>query len=198
MLHHYRLTRALLVGAFLLAATLAGASTASASRAIGTSGLTVTARGPVTFMVLGVNLPCTVELSLTLERSIVKAPGATALAVLPSPASSVTNCSLGASGTVNSGGTSTYTSFLGTLPAITGIRVATSRAVLTMTGGSLFPPTGCPYIVTAEQVFSGAAGTMTSFRLTGSFTTTTSGCVPRGTITNSALVLSLPIPMILA
>jgi hypothetical protein len=111
--------------AFAVAALGAAASTASASRGASiTNGVTlISANGTLT-VTSGFNVICAFTVGFGLNSSVAKSVGAAVGTVLPAPASQVSNCSLGVTGTILSGATIRYANFTGQLPALTGLGAA--------------------------------------------------------------------------
>lgn len=104
-----------------LAATSAGAA-ASTGFSI-TNGIALTnLDGNVTLSLGARTSSCSVSLSLALEPSIAKVPGAPAASLLPTPFSVAVRCDFGEAITFLAG-SFTYRSFTGTLPYVTSIIV---------------------------------------------------------------------------
>lgn len=178
--------------ALALSALAAMATGAMASRGISLGqALTVTATGQTTLTTNGVSVICRLNITLTINASILKSADATADGSVPT--ATITNCNDGSTGRVTSVIPLFYTSWAGSLPSnITAINARTGTAAFTMSDGILFPPSpgGCAYTASSLTVqLSGAASVITTGRFSGT-ATAASPCPTPATIASSPFVLT--------
>jgi hypothetical protein len=183
------MTRAMklfMVGVLAIVAMGASVSTATASRGASVNASLATATGILTLTASGLTVTCTVRLGIQLSSSIAKSSGALIGSILLSPASTITNCNLGITGTVLNGITVTYSGFTGTLPNITSILGNTTNAAFLLQ----LPIFGsCLYRggTIASTFNRSGGGLITTVGLNGSGLTSSGSCpgpaTLRGTLT---------------
>lgn len=171
----------------LFAGVAVGTTSASASRGISIGrALTVTARGPMTLTMSGVNYICTWDLALDLNATIMKSAGAPAGTLHNGV---ITNCSGGWSGTIDSSSPVTFLSWSGALPEIRVLTALTQGFLFTYTGGTLYGANRCQFRSNPLVTFAGPGVSFAGFSLRGSasFATGPAACPRAATISNSAL-----------
>lgn len=188
--HMRRFWKFAMVCALAVTALAASTTAASASRGISIGrALTVTARGPTTLNVSGVNIICTVDLTLDINASILKVAGS---AVGTARNGTITNCNGGYSGTIDNSIPIAFVSWGGALPAgITVVTGSASGALFTMTGGTVFGANRCQFRGSPTVTLNGPGTSFSSGGFRGSVTYNAgpAGCPRSGSITNASLAL---------
>lgn len=187
-----RISKFAVVCALAVTAIVASTTAASASTGLRTASgtaLTVTARGPTTLNVSGVNIICTVDLTIAVNQSINKTVGA---AVGSASLGTISNCNGGYSGTIDNNIPITYLSFGGTLPiTITSANGVATGALFTMTGGTVFGANRCQFRGNPTVALTGPGTSFSggSFRGSVAYNAGPAACPRTGNITNAALAL---------
>ncbi len=184
-----RISKFVMVCALAVMALAAFTTAASASRGISIgSALTVTARGPTTLNVSGVNIICTVDLTLDINASISKTVGS---AVGTARLGTITNCNGGYSGTIDNNIPITYLSITGTLPSIPRANGIAVGALFTMTGGTVFGANRCQFRGSPNVTLSGPGTSFSGGSFSGSvaYNAGPAACPRSANIVNAALAL---------
>jgi len=184
-----------------LVATIAmGAAVSSATASTGasvTNGVTLAAANGSLTLAAGLNIICNVTLGLALQPSIAKSPGALIGNVLPSGTTSrIDNCNAGVTGTVLSGITVRYVSFIGNLPNINAINGVSTDAAFELNIPSIGQ--SCLYTgsVNAQFVRNTATGAITNVGLASRNTLTAPAPCPSPGSLNGPMAVLAPQPVI--
>lgn len=187
-----------LLAACLTVLALATLSTqATASRAIATPGLLVNFTGAVAITVPGAaTVACVLRLGTSLRPSILKTPGAV-ISTAGAPLSTLANCTGGVTGTIDTAIDVGFTSFTGTLPAITSVAGTFAPIQFTLKNG-VFGAAGCVFSSAAGALsvtYLGTAGTFRSANFAGALTSTGRPCPATGTILGGSLTANLDVQL---
>lgn len=171
--------------ALVALATLASGATASREvRLLSGGDLTISASGLTTLNMSGVNIICSLNLTLSINSSILKRPGAVAGAIT---GGSRHSCNDGSTGMIDNPPIVVYyTSFGGVLPSgIASLNGVTGPVRYTQTGGVWYGTNRCTYSVSSLVLrFTGSGNVMNSFRVSGSASTVGPSCIPSVSITS--------------